>query len=246
MFSSDEEGVALHADDSLEGGAPIELPSDPLPEEEPPKKKKKKDHRTGSGVRGLVGFTGQPKVLTFAERVDAWHKHVQGIDIFELAVEYKTTPEKVQEGLDNVALELGYPHNHIDPELERFKVVSSNYQLRAAIFKAIQYSNKVLNQIIGAANRLTANDTKSLEQLEPDELRSYNSLMEARQLETKTVTTLMDKLLAVNAQIAQVTGINKTKPVRKPKAILKPEDALEALGDAELLELIAADNESVS
>lgn len=237
MFSSDSASSAIEA---LEEGAQPEQPSDPLPEPTTnlvaPKKKRR---RSANAPKTLAGVTGRARTLTFAERVDAWHRHVQGEDVFTLSIFFETSTAKVQEGLDNVALELGYPHNHIDPELERFKIVTAADQFKSSLIKCLQHSNKILADIIGQLDELTQQGKKKFKNLDLIQKKEYSLLMELRQTELKTVASLMAEFRANNAVIAQLTGINKSKPVRKPKQIRTIEEDLENLTDEQLIELTA-------
>lgn len=198
------------------------------------KKKRNKKQKT------LSGLEGRPPVLSFPERVEAWHKHVLGADIFALAVEYGTSAEQVQAGISAVIAELGYPHDHIDPELERFRIVEASERMKVALVKILNESNTILKELNQAREVIKGGmDISDLDDEKggKNAKMEYFSLLAARQGELKTVVSLLAEYRATNLVIAELTGIKRTKMERKPKKVITPEEQLEGLSTAQLLEL---------
>lgn len=233
MFSSDD---GAFAQETLEEGVQTELPSDSPPEK--PKRNRK--------AKSLTKTEGRPRVLSFAERVEAWHDYTLGANIYELAIKFLTQPNEIQAGIDLVAKELGYPHNHIDPELERFRIVEASDRMKSVQIQLLQKANQTLKEIEQQQSRLKEEreDIHIGRDTSKDELKLLDAIMKAEaelelrhQSEVKSIVSLMAEYRATNLVIADLTGIKRTKPVRKPKQLPTAEEALENLSDEQLIEL---------
>lgn len=233
MFSSDE---------SLEGGVPSDLP--------PEKKKRRPRHKATT----LTKVNGRPRMLTFAERVEAWHEHTLGAGIAELSIKYETSILAVQEALETAAQELGYPENHIDPELERFKIVTAADQMKSAQVKLLQDSNETLKsikklqqEIRHQREEIVIDSKSSKDEINLlKELTQIEAQLELRkQLEVKSAISIMAEYRATNLVIADLTGIKRTKPVRKPKQVKSAEQLLDEanLSTEQLIELAQSDGD---
>lgn len=192
----------------------------------------------------LAKTAGNVRSLDFGERADLWGKWCQGANVFDLAEEFETSPAEIEAAISLTAAELGYPRNHIDPELERFRILEASDRMKAFLIRNLKDSERVLKDL-NAARRVVLND-RDLPELKKEERATYRELMDARHAELKSVVGLMTEYRTTNDFIAQLTGIKRSKPTREPKKVVTDEERLEILDDAKLRELAGDENTASS
>jgi hypothetical protein len=244
MFSSDE--TAENAETLEEGQSSISLPEEEITQI--PNSKPKKTRGKKASRNSLAEFRGMPHVLDFPERVEAWHDHVLGADVFDLSLKFQTSIVEIEDGINAVIAELGFPHTHIDPELERFKIIEASDRMKVAQLGLLKESQKTREHIKKQRTDLKQQreEIHIGKNTTPDELKLLQVLMKAEaelefrhQMEVKSTVALMAEYRATNLVIADLTGIKRTKPVRKPKVVKTVEQELEEsdLSIEELTEL---------
>ena len=192
--------------------------------------------------QSLLSRKGHPRTLNFEERVAVWEKYVKGSNVFGLAVEFETNPAEIEDCINRTAAELGFPHNHVDPELERFRILEASDQIKSALVKCLDESNRILIELNKTRKKIKSD--KDLDELEPANLKNYLVLMEARQNEMKQVISIIAEYRTTNTFIANLLGINRTKLKREPKKIATPEELLQGLSEEELQEIVNESSDS--
>lgn len=200
----------------------------------------------------LVGKRGGSRSLDFPDRAELWGKWCEGANVFDLAVQFETSPAEIEAAISVTAVELGYPHNHIDPELERFRILEANDRVKSFLIKNLKDSERILAKLNLELRLLQSGEEPEQDsaastpaepsKLQGDQRAAYLTFLEVRRAELKTAAALLVEYRATNDQNAQLTGIKRSKPVREPKKIVTDEERLEVLDDAKLREMLEDEN----
>jgi len=239
------EPPAFSSDETLEE----ETPSTPLPEEQITVVKKKRTRKLKKKGNSFHG-SGHSPTLDFTERVEAWHDYTLGSNIYELAKKFQTSVERIEEAIQAAITELGYPHTHIEPELERFRIVEASDRMKSTQIKLLKESIRTLEEIKQQKTQLRAarkeihigKKTSADERALLNQLMAAEAALETRyQLEVKSSVSIMAEYRATNLVIADLTGIKRSKPVRKPKQVQSAEEQLENLTSEQLIEIVGSE-----
>lgn len=205
----------------------------PVPLLEPKQKpvKPKKRNLTKTSFSGV----GRPRVLNLQERVEVWKKYCLGTSIFDLSIEYRTNPSEIMFGLELMAKELGFPDRHLDPELERFRIVQASEQMKVAVIQCLDDSNKTLKDL--DARLATVKKKLGKDNFSEEDLRKYLKIIETRQNEKSVVAKFLAEFRTINTAIADLAGVRKSKPVAPPKKGPDLHKILDAMTDDEIREL---------
>lgn len=189
-----------------------------------------------TGLAGLKGTikegAGRPRVLTIQETLKVWNDYVLGADVFDLARELNTSPTEIKAALNLMAAEHGYPDTHLDTEMERFRIVEASDRMKTAITQCIKGSNQIIVDYEAARSKIL--NGRNFADLLPEEQAKIIALNTARQAELKVVSTFLAEYRQINAAIADVTGVRRSRPTRKQKVVKGIEQVMESMSDDDL------------
>lgn len=182
---------------------------------------------------------GRHPILTQHQAAEAWDDYVLGSNILQLALKFKTSPAMIQQALTAIAVELGYPEKHLDPEMERFRGAEASDRTKDSIIKILAESNTVIKDYMDARTVLLDGKTlaelvKSKKAEDQERAKMIFALNTMRQSELKIVNGYLAEYRQINNFLAEITGVKKIKITRKPKKVTNVEDVIDKLSDDEL------------
>ena len=208
--------------------------------------------RTATKRMSLLSTRGRRRVLDFQEQVSVWTKWCSGANIFDLSVEFKCEPPEIERAINSVAAQRGFPNDHLDPELERFRILELSDWIKNGLTQTLAESHQIIIDLNSARNSILQRPIddqsepkkRTINQLGESEKKEYFSLVESRQGELKTLTNILAELRNTNSLISDLAGVKKARPKREPKPVATPEDILASAGiDVTEIEILAKSDE---